>query len=354
MQQFRRAAAGLASALTAVAVLTACGSGSATISETGPSSAISNVEKDSFPVTVAHAYGETTLTQAPQRVVLVGLTEQDATLALGTVPVAVTAWFDKPAGRIFPWAEGALGEAELPEVLSKTDGVQVERIAALNPDLILGRYAGITKDDYERLSRIAPTVVQPKEYTDFGVPWQEATETIGQALGRPQAGKDLVAATEKTIADQAAANPAFKGKKAMVLTPYEGISFFGEEDPRSRMLMDLGFAYPKNLVADVDTTKYGTSVSAEELTRFTDGNDVIVWLATEEQVEEATGGQWSKTAMAKEGRAVFIGTGGGSTYAMAFSFVTPLSIPFVLDRYVPQLAAAIDGDPATQVPFVTE
>jgi len=35
------------------------------------------------------------------------------------------------------------------------------------------------------------------------------------------------------------------------------------------------------------------------------------------------------------------------TLGKAFSFVTPLSIPYLLDGLVPQLAAAVDGDPAT-------
>ena len=38
------------------------------------------------------------------------------------------------------------------------------------------------------------------------------------------------------------------------------------------------------------------------------------------------------------------------TYDAAFNMVTPLSLPYVLDRYVPQLRAAADGDPATKVP----
>ena len=34
--------------------------------------------------------------------------------------------------------------------------------------------------------------------------------------------------------------------------------------------------------------------------------------------------------------------------------MTPLSIPYLLDRYVPQLAAAADGDAKTEPPAVTD
>lgn len=52
--------------------------------------------------------------------------------------------------------------------------------------------------------------------------------------------------------------------------------------------------------------------------------------------------------MVKEGREVFIADPGD--YGRAFSFVSLLSIPYVLERFVPQLVAALDGDPATKVP----
>jgi iron complex transport system substrate-binding protein len=50
-----------------------------------------------------------------------------------------------------------------------------------------------------------------------------------------------------------------------------------------------------------------------------------------------------------EGREVFLDSF-GSTLGAATSFLTPLSIPYLLDELVPMMAAAIDGDPETEVP----
>ncbi len=55
-------------------------------------------------------------------------------------------------GGIYPWAEEALGDAELPEVLEDANGIEVEKVAALAPDLIVGQYSGITEKEYELLS----------------------------------------------------------------------------------------------------------------------------------------------------------------------------------------------------------
>ena len=96
-----------------------------------------------FPVSIPHKFGSTEITAEPQRVVAVGLLEQDALLALGVVPVATTEWFGGYPGAIHPWAQDALGSAAPPEVLTNTDGIQFERIAALQPDLIIAMYSGL-------------------------------------------------------------------------------------------------------------------------------------------------------------------------------------------------------------------
>ena len=239
----RQLLAGL-SALALAPALVACG-------EDGggqPAGAAPDPEKSeqgAFPVTLEHKYGSTTLEKAPARVVCVGLTEQDALLALGIVPVAVTKWFGDAPGYIFPWAVQLLGDAELPEVLEDTNGVEIEKVAALQPDLIIGQYAGLTKKDYELLSEIAPTVAQPEAYADYGAPWDEMAMNVAKAVGQPEKMQALVDEVKQQIADQAAAHPEFQGMTALVVTGYEGMFVYGPEDPRSRMLVDLGLHVPE-------------------------------------------------------------------------------------------------------------
>ncbi len=149
-----------------------------------------------FPVTITHKYGSTTIPSEPQRVIALGYTDQDPILALGVRPLAVRYWFGDPERRAWPWQTAAFGDTQ-PQVLTMPFGqLNLEAIAALKPDLIVAVSAGITEDEYARLSQIAPTLAQSNAYVDFGVPWQEQTRVIGQALGRAAASETLVVATE--------------------------------------------------------------------------------------------------------------------------------------------------------------
>ena len=131
----------------------------------------------------------------------------------------------------------------------------------------------------------------------------------------------------------------------MVVTPYEGLFVYGPEDPRSRMLVDLGFEFPTGVFGG-PTEEFGESISAER-TADLDEVDVAVWLDLE--TDEVVKGIFDETTTAAEGRWFDISEDDGAYY-VAHSFVTPLSIPYVLERYVPQLAAAVDADPATVPP----
>src|ERR1700754_5195758 len=131
-------------------------------------------------VTVKHIFGETKIPAAPKRVVSAGFTEQDDLLAVGIVPIAVTNWWgDQPFG-VWPWALPKLGSAQ-PEVLNLGDGIQIDKIAELKPDLIVATNAGVDQETYDKLSGIAPTIAQSGEEAFFE-PWKNQAATISQAV----------------------------------------------------------------------------------------------------------------------------------------------------------------------------
>ncbi|MGH8967721.1 MAG: iron-siderophore ABC transporter substrate-binding protein, partial [Actinomycetes bacterium] len=84
-------------ALLLASVLAACGADAPT-----PPPAPSD---GTFPVTVEHAFGTTTIERAPERVVALGVTDADPVLALGTTPVAVAGYSFYPETGLGPWAQ---------------------------------------------------------------------------------------------------------------------------------------------------------------------------------------------------------------------------------------------------------
>ncbi|TMR13280.1 iron-siderophore ABC transporter substrate-binding protein [Nonomuraea turkmeniaca] len=341
-----RLVAAVASLLLSACALTACGS------EPDPKPAqqpaASSAAPAAFPVTIAHKYGETTIKAEPQRIFTVGLTDQDAVLALGKVPVGTTDWFGGFPGAIGPWATPKLNGAPVPTLLEDPGtGPQVEKIAALRPDLIVALYAGLTQKQYETLSKFAPVVAQPKQYGDYGIPWQDQTVTIGKALGKEAEAVKLVGDVERLFGQAKADNPEFAGKTAISGTPYEGNFVYGSQDSRSRTLTQLGFSLPTDLDQLIGD-KFGANISKER-TDLLD-QDVIVWTVgnVAKDVPKLHADRlYADLDVVRQGREVHVGE--DTPYGVAYSFQTVLSLPYLLERLVPQLKAAVDGDVATKV-----
>jgi iron complex transport system substrate-binding protein len=337
----------LAAALSATALLVAvagCGD-DGDAADAGAQAGTSSV----FPVTVAHKYGSTEVKAEPKRVVVVGLVEQDALLAFGVVPVATTEWFGEYPGAIFPWAKDKLGSAAVPQVLKSADGIQFEKIAALKPDLIVGMYSDLKKEDYDKLTALAPTIAQPAGVNDYGVSWRDVTRTVGTALGKKAEADKLVADVDARFAKAKTEHPEFAGKTALMATPWEGIFVYGSQDPRSRLLADLGFTLPKDLDKVVGD-KFGGNLSRERIDLL-DVN-ALVWFVEPGKTRDLTVKDklYAGLDVRKQGRDIFVDANNSDPFYGATSFVSVLSLPVMLDPLVAKLAAAVDGNPGTPVP----
>jgi iron complex transport system substrate-binding protein len=161
-------------------------------------------------VTVEHALGTTTIEGTPERVVALGPADLDAALALGA-PVVGAASSGLGDG-VPPWTQEAEGADDMTvlEVTGDASQVDLEEVAALDPDLILAASYYDIDAAYEQLSEIAPTIAYENgPVTDT---WQQITEQVGTAVGEDEAAVELIADVEGELHGLAAGNPQLDGK----------------------------------------------------------------------------------------------------------------------------------------------
>ncbi|MCS5736133.1 iron-siderophore ABC transporter substrate-binding protein [Herbiconiux daphne] len=326
-----------ASALATALVLAGC---SGSTGGTGDADATASAGAGE-PVTIEHAFGETTVPADPQNVVTLGWGSTDAAIALGTIPVAIP--FDSYAGDengVLPWVADAIDKAgaELPTVLPESpDEPPYEAIADADPDVILAVYSGITEEQYETLSQIAPTVAYPGEA--WSTPWRDVVTTVGKALGKSDEATAVLADIDDQLAEQAAAHPEFDGKSIAAVWDVAGTFYvYKKADPRVEFMLDLGFVNAPSVdaLANGDSTFYYT-LSYEQLDQL-DADVVLSYSDTQAEADAfLTAPQTSVIPAVQAGHvAQLVGT----DYIAAVSPPTALSLPWGLDQLVDALAAA--------------
>ena len=327
----RRGLLGGALALALVACADDRGAGS---QASGPSS-----DAGTFPATVEHTFGTVTVPARPERVVIVGLTEQDTVLQLGYVPVATTEWYGEQPHAVWPWATELLGDAK-PTVLTAADGFDFEKIAGLAPDLIIGVNAGMQKADYAKLTKLAPTIGPPVGAKEYFSPWADQVALVAAALGMPAAGRKLVDDVAAAYAKAAAANPDFAGRSATFSqgAPYEGELYVYPDGLNTDFLTELGFVITPGL-EDYAKDGYQATISAENLDRI--DADVIVFATEKDADLEALDAMstFSSLDAVKNNRSVYT----NATLSGAIYFMTPLALTYVAEHLTPHLATALAG-----------
>ncbi|MCU0463376.1 MAG: iron-siderophore ABC transporter substrate-binding protein [Anaerolineae bacterium] len=303
-------------------------------------SLVASAQDTVFPVTVEHKYGSTTIPAAPERVVSLGYTDQDALFALGVQPVAVRLWYGQP---LFPWALEAADGAE-PVVLDMPFGaLNYEEILSLAPDLIIAVDAGITEEEYEFLSQIAPTVPQSGDYINFGMPWQEKTRMIGESVGKLAEAETLIEGIEAQFEAARQQYPSFDGQTISVAYQY-GATYgaYTEQDGRARFFTELGFVVPQEM-NELAGDQFYSDISAERIDLL--DQDLLVFLGlrfTDNGREGIESDPLISTLKAfEEGRVAFI----PEEYDDALQFSTVLSLSYALDGIIPVLAEAVGAEP---------
>ncbi|MGH3776453.1 MAG: iron-siderophore ABC transporter substrate-binding protein [Pseudonocardiaceae bacterium] len=323
--------------LVAALVMTACSRDGSTAPSATPSAAAPpGGSAQGFPVTIKHALGSTTITSEPQRVVTIGWSDQDPVLALGVKPVGTTEWFNEQPGAIFPWARAAAGDAK-PEIISTAGEINYEKVAAVQPDLILALYEGLDQSKYDTLSKIAPTVAHSPDFDPFGATWQDMTLTAGRALGREQQARDLIADVEARFAKLRAEHPEWAQQTMLVMATVDQGSYqvFSPQDPKARFFADLGFKTTPPWISGRVQDNVAT-VSAEEASLL--DVDRLAWTSDPDTLDQLRDDPiYSRLNVVRDGRVSYLDYTEPPFPGAAVTFNTVLSIPYALDLVVPEL-----------------
>jgi iron complex transport system substrate-binding protein len=283
-------------------------------------------------VTITHAFGETTVPDLPKRIVSAGFTGQDDLLALGVVPIAVTNWFGDQPFAVWPWAQPKLGNAK-PVVLNLDNGIQVDKIAGLKPDLIVATDAGVDHDTYQKLAAIAPTLAQSDGYAFFE-PWKDQATTIGQAVFHLDQMKSLISGVDQGFAAVATKYPQFKTKKVLLLQgALHQDNVVATTGWRTEFLTQMGLTIADS-VNPFAVDPQRAFIPRDKITAALGAADLLIWTT------ESDGDQAALLAnpdvAALRARSVFT----TKDQAGAIAFASPLSYPMVADQ-LPALIANI-------------
>jgi iron complex transport system substrate-binding protein len=170
-----------------VFLLAACGGTKE--EETADESAEPAVEETSY--TVEHIMGTETFEKTPERIVILTNEGTEALLAMGVTPVgAVQSWTGDP------WYEHIADQMKDVEVVGVESGVNVEAVAALQPDLIIGNKMR-HEEIYEQLKAIAPTVFAETLRGD----WQENFQLYAKAINQVEKGQEVLDNYNNKVAD---------------------------------------------------------------------------------------------------------------------------------------------------------
>ena len=198
--------------------------------------------------TITHAMGETDVPDDPQRVIVLTNEGTEAVLSMGVTPVgAANSWLGDP------WYDHISEAMDGVEPVGQESAVNLELVAALEPDLILGN-AHRHEEIYEQLSAITPTVLSERLRGD----WRVNFSLYAAALGLEDEGAALLEGYDADVSALSAALGDARNEEVSIIRFLASqIRIYQLDSFSGVILSDLGFARPENQNVDEFALRVG-------------------------------------------------------------------------------------------------
>lgn len=200
-----------------------------------------NDDKKEETYTVEHAMGTTEIEGTPKKVVILTNEGTEALLSMDVTPVgAVQSWTGDP------WYDHIADDMKDVEVVGTESELNMEAIAKLQPDLIIGNKMR-QEEQYNQLKDIAPTVMAETLRGN----WKENFELYAKALNKEEKGQEVLAEYDQRIEDiKGKLGDKLNQKVSMVRFLAGDVRIYHKDSFSGVILEQLGFARPEG--QDVD------------------------------------------------------------------------------------------------------
>ncbi|MFD5752761.1 iron-siderophore ABC transporter substrate-binding protein [Streptomyces sp. NPDC127033] len=333
----------LAVTATAAALTLVLGGCSSDGDEKSGAPAGSGTSDGAFPVTIKSALGSAEITEKPERVVTLGQGSAETAIALGHTPVGVESyeWGSDKTGYL-PWIHDAVTKAgdELPKQFTGGEDIDFEAITELEPDVILAPWSGVTQEQFDILSDIAPTVAYPE--LAWSTNWDEQIGIIAKALGQPDDAKKLISTIEKQLADAAATRPKYKNVSfSYIYTSGPGtLGVFLPEEQRVEMVSSLGLTVDPVVKTFKETKGTDSALIGLENAEKLSDSDLVFTFYSDAKSRKETEAQKLYAAIPAVERDSLVASD-DTSFVTASSIINPLTVPWVIDRYLPLIDEAV-------------
>ncbi|WP_231973975.1 iron-siderophore ABC transporter substrate-binding protein [Pseudonocardia sp. HH130630-07] len=322
----------LAALAAALALVAGCG----TAAGPAPGDAGAAPAADgAFPVTIPTAFGDVTVPEQPQRVVALGWSDAETALALGVEPVGAADWLAVGGDGLGPWVPQTY---RTPPTILGTLEVDLEAVAALEPDLVLDTRASGDRDRYDRLAQLGvPVVGIPAGGENYLTDWRDQLRSVGAALGRGAEAARLQSELEQRFAGAREANPQLQGATVVsgarnTLGEYAA---YADGSGRMEFLTELGMTLSPT-VAALPAEGFSTPISRERMNLF-DADVTVMQPIGKDATEIENDPLWKAVPSVADGRGVLLSD---RDVSQAFSAASVQGWTFALERTVPRLADA--------------
>jgi iron complex transport system substrate-binding protein len=229
---------------------------------------------------VTHSMGVAQVPDHPQRIVILTNEGTEALLALGITPVgAVRSWLGDP------WYDHIAEQMADVTVLGEESAVNLEVLATLEPDLIIGTKLRHEKL-FEQLSAIAPTVISERLRGD----WKVNMALYAEAAGKADEGQAAFAAYDARVAAIGAELGDAKAEQISLVRFMAGRTRIYLKDTFAGVVLEqIGFARPANQ----DRMEFADEVTKERIPEFEGDRLFYFTYETGDGVAASAASEWT-------------------------------------------------------------